>query len=189
MKVFLTSFLENYGVASSANFGGSEVKEEGVSDKEEVEEEQGGEEEKKKNAVFPGKAGGGGGKVGVWCDACGERIGGVRFKCLERENYDLVRFTSPPSLHSYRILTCNFWVGSSALDASDYSNMPSIKAPSSTSTSSTSLSTTPRSLRTSLSPRSSPIRLPRILLSRMSKRREGRDIRQGVIIVEGTSRA
>lgn len=106
MKVFLTSFLDNYGVASSANFGGSEIKEEGVSDKEEVEEGQGGEdEEEKKNAVFPGKAGGGGGKVGVWCDACGERIGGVRFKCLERENYDLVCLTSPPSLLLYRRLT------------------------------------------------------------------------------------
>lgn len=42
------------------------------------------------HAVWPSE-GKPGELVGVWCDGCGKRVGGVRAKCTSRDNYDLVR--------------------------------------------------------------------------------------------------
>lgn len=35
-------------------------------------------------------------RLEVWCDGCSQRIGGLRFKCLQCPNYDLVRLVRSP---------------------------------------------------------------------------------------------
>lgn len=36
----------------------------------------------------------------VWCDACGESVRGIRYKCNDCFNYDLVRLFSLSPLHA-----------------------------------------------------------------------------------------
>lgn len=94
IKGILSSFLESYAGKMADTFGAEDVKkEEDAADKAVPAAQAETGEHKELEVWFDTE----GQQIQVWCDGCGKKVGGLRFKCVDCSNYDLVSGVVSPS--------------------------------------------------------------------------------------------